>query len=97
MHFPQTSVPSTFDSAGCGPNYFFKKHSKESKASLLFTFGEDFHFASPLPTLYYGLSSLFSSGTRTHLMNISGSFSCETGVAQGVSADLYGGPLGTDR
>jgi hypothetical protein len=34
--------------------------------------------------------------TRTHLINIIGGEICETGVAQGVSADWDGGPLGTD-
>ena len=34
---------------------------------------------------------------RTHLINISGGDFCETGIAQGVSADWDGRPLGTDR
>lgn len=35
--------------------------------------------------------------TRTHLINILQSKFCETVVAQGVSADCDGRPLGTDR
>ncbi len=34
---------------------------------------------------------------RTHLINIVRQKICETGIAQGVSADRYGRPLGTDR
>jgi hypothetical protein len=37
------------------------------------------------------------TGSRTHLINILAANICETGIAQGVSADLYGRPLGTDR
>ena len=34
---------------------------------------------------------------RTHLINILGCGFCETGIAQGVSAQMNGWPLGTDR
>lgn len=34
---------------------------------------------------------------RTHLINIMSCEICESVVAQGVSADWYGRPLGTDR
>jgi hypothetical protein len=35
--------------------------------------------------------------SRTHLINILGCGFCETGIAQGVSAQMNGWPLGTDR
>jgi hypothetical protein len=35
--------------------------------------------------------------SRTHLINILWGDICETEVAQGVSADRHGRPLGTDR
>ncbi len=38
-----------------------------------------------------------SRGPRTHLINILVGGICKTGCAQGVSADLNGRPLGTDR
>ena len=45
-----------------------------------------------------GLTGAFDAWkARTHLINISSSDFCETGVAQGVSADWDGRPLGTDR
>jgi hypothetical protein len=37
------------------------------------------------------------SNSRTYLINILGTDICETGVAQGISADSDGGPLGTNR
>ncbi|MGA2896392.1 MAG: hypothetical protein ABSE27_02195, partial [Acidobacteriaceae bacterium] len=57
-------------------------------------FGLTYVSGSQIQLNFLGLSPIQS---RTHLINILGSFFCETGVAQGVSADLYGGPLGTDR
>ena len=35
--------------------------------------------------------------SRTHLINILGREFCESGVAQGVSADWYDRPLGSNR
>lgn len=48
------------------------------------------------------VKSLFSGQSncryvRTHLINILGCGFCETGIAQGVSAQMNGWPLGTDR
>jgi hypothetical protein len=49
------------------------------------------------PSMFPDGENVKNQMSRTYLINISGPDFCETGVAQGVSADLDGRPLGTDR
>lgn len=60
-------------------------------------FGVDQLFFCDLNKRSYSMNSRMLDLSRTHLINILGADICETEVAQGVSADQHGRPLGTDR